>query len=165
MLLGTTWYKWKREKHAEILYMGTYRPHAHWLMHKCAAEVTESGNKINANQNTHEHSSCSVTLLPFPFLPRSLPLLTFPPNNAASPIAAALLSRFSEMTIRMNVRMEHFSSGWCPVLKENLPPAASDMQWSVSGWRAVCNNGNACEVQKHGWDEMWDNLRRVKSSV
>lgn len=154
----------ERDKHAGTVCIGMYRSHTHWLMHMCVAEVTESGNKIS-NQSTHEHSSCSVTLLPFPFLPYSLLLLTFPHNNAASLIAAALLSRFSEMTIRMNVKMERFTSGWCPVLEGDLPPAASDMQWSVSGWRAVCNNANACEVQKQGWDKMWGNLRRAKSSV
>ena len=68
----------------------------------------------------------------------SLQLLTFPHNNVPPLMAAAPLSHFSKTTIRMNVKMEHFTSGWGPILKEDLLPAASDMEWSVSGggWRA-----------------------------
>lgn len=70
----------------------------------------------------------------------SLPLLTFPHNNAPPLMAAAPLSHFSKMTIRMNVKMEHFTSGWGPILTEDLPLAASDMEQSVSGWRVASIN-------------------------
>lgn len=70
----------------------------------------------------------------------SLPPLTFPHNNALSLMAAAPLSHFSKTTIRMNVKMEHFTSGWGPILTEDLPLAASDMERSLSGWRVASIN-------------------------
>lgn len=55
-------------------------------------------------------------------------------------MAAAPLSHFSKTTIRMNVKMEHFTSGWGPILTEDLPLAASDMERSLSGWRVASIN-------------------------
>lgn len=64
----------------------------------------------------------------FLFLRHYSLLLTFSLNNAASLIAAVLLSFFSDMTIHMNVKMEQLTLGFSPVLKEDLPAGASDME-------------------------------------
>lgn len=57
-----------------------------------------------------------------------------------------LLSYFSEMTIRMNVKMEHFTPGGSSVLKRgNLAPAASsDVVWSVSGYLGAFKAKRRC---------------------
>lgn len=82
--------------------------------------ILRSGNKIN----TITQSLLSLSV----FFPHFLLLLTFSPNNAASLIAAVLLSFFSDVTIHMNVNMEQLTLGCKTVLKEDLPAAASDME-------------------------------------
>lgn len=57
-----------------------------------------------------------------------------------------LLSYFSEMTIRMNVKMEHFTPGGSSVLKRGnpAPEASSDVVWSVSGYLGAFKAKRRC---------------------
>lgn len=126
--------------------------------------MTES-DETNAVMSATD--ALSLPLRSVSFLPPSLLLLTFRHNSAASLMAEVLPNCFffSQIPNRVNVKMEDFTRGWCPVLTEDLLAAVSDMEWSVNGWRAVSIKRYACEVQRQGWDKMQDNLRALKSRL
>lgn len=138
-----------------------------FLTYTNTAKATESGDRIRWNQSSQECNRCSVTPTLFRLL--SSPFLA--PFDISSQQCSIFNSRsateqfFSQIPNRVNVKMEDFTWGWCPVLTEDLPAAVSDMEWSVNGWRAVSIKRYACEVQRQGWDKMQDNLRALKSRL